>query len=388
MSGKRTLPGLGLTSNWPYNSDNWNTEMDANLIRLSAMTGHASVQSRVVGVGGWDKTKIYLVPFNAAANANCIAIWNNDPVVGDQAWYYIQPKEGWSVFVVDELSRVEFISNGWGVSQRSMNPNMLINGNFSINQRVFAGGALAAGSYGHDRWGAYNGGANYSVTAGLVTLASGTLCQVIETPSANAFSGKVINVSLEGPSIAVNVTIGNGTGADSASGTIPAGSGRQSVSLTVPASISGDLKVRLSAGASVSFRRVKVEMGLWPTGFEDRRDVAPCQRYYAKSYNQNVAPGSGGSANYGGAIDYFAPALTTGQINVPVRFPTAMRAVPTVTFYDLAGTAGVVFRGSNGQPGSTFAVGDSGFNAVATSGANALEFAVHWVANAELACID
>lgn len=117
MSGKRVLPGLGLTSNWPYKSDNWDGEMNTNLQRLSAMTGCVAVQSRVVGVGNWDKTKIYLVPFNAAANANAIAMWNNDPVVADQAWIYITPKEGWSAYVVDELNRVEYVGTGWGVTR-------------------------------------------------------------------------------------------------------------------------------------------------------------------------------------------------------------------------------------------------------------------------------
>ena len=57
----------------------------------------------------------------------------------------------------------------------STNPNLLINGDFQINQRGFAGGALSAAAYGHDRFKAAAGGANYTVSGFVVSLASGDL---------------------------------------------------------------------------------------------------------------------------------------------------------------------------------------------------------------------
>ena len=271
-----------------------------------------------------------------------------------------------------------------------MNPNMLINGNFRVNQRAFAGGALAPGAYGVDRWGAYNGGANYSVSGGLVTLVSGVMCQVIEAPATSSFVGKLITVSVEAPSVALIVTVGNGTGASAATGVITAGGGRRSVTLTVPAGVAttADLKVRLSAASSVTFRRVKVELGSVATAFDDTVDVIKCQRFFQKSYLQETAPGSGGATNYPGMVDYFAPVATTAQINVFVKFPVTMRGVPALTLYDLAGAAGFVYRGGNGQGGNVFAVGDASFNGVATAGVSATEFAFHWAASSEIACTD
>ncbi len=58
--------------------------------------------------------------------------------------------------------------------------NLVINGAFRVNQRAFAGGALAAGVFGFDRWKASTGGANYSVASGVCTISSGSIEQVIE----------------------------------------------------------------------------------------------------------------------------------------------------------------------------------------------------------------
>lgn len=60
--------------------------------------------------------------------------------------------------------------------------NLVVNGDFAVNQRGFAGGALAAGAYGHDRWKAGAGGCSFTVAGGIVSHASGPLVQVIESP--------------------------------------------------------------------------------------------------------------------------------------------------------------------------------------------------------------
>lgn len=117
MTGKRVNNGLGLTSNWPYKSDNWNAEMDANLQRLSAMAGRVTVESRLTNVADMDKTKIYIVPSNAGSNPNAIAMWNNDPTPADQAWIYITPQPGWTAFVVNEAIPLDFLYGAWAPSQ-------------------------------------------------------------------------------------------------------------------------------------------------------------------------------------------------------------------------------------------------------------------------------
>ncbi len=271
---------------------------------------------------------------------------------------------------------------GWVVAPFAQR-NLILNGDFRLNQRVFSGGALAAGSYGYDRWGAYTGGASYSVSAGVVTLSTGTICQPVESPG---LAGRTVTVSAESPSASLSVTLG--TSSTNVSGSIPAGAGRQSVTLVVPQGLTGDVQLRLS-GSSVSFSRIKLEPGSVATSWEQPQvslELSACQRYYQKSYLQSIAPGSGGSANYAGIVDYYAPTATTNQINYYVKLGVTMRVTPTVTLYDLAGAPGKVFRSANGQPSNLFAVGEGGFNAVSPAGASGIELAFHWTAEAELVC--
>ena len=117
MSGKRVNNGLGLTSHWAYLSDHWDTEMNANLARISAITGRVTVESRTTNVADMDKTKLYIVPANAGANPNLIAMWNNDPVTADQAWIYITPLPGWTAFIVNEAIPLDYLYGAWAPSQ-------------------------------------------------------------------------------------------------------------------------------------------------------------------------------------------------------------------------------------------------------------------------------
>ena len=115
-----------------------------------------------------------------------------------------------------------------GVDASSVLPgrNMLINCGVPINQRVFVGGALAAGAYGYDRWRAGTGGCNISInaTTGVFSHTSGPLQQVVELPI-NAW-GQKLTFSVENPSASIQVNIGG------SSGTITAGAGRRGVTVT------------------------------------------------------------------------------------------------------------------------------------------------------------
>ncbi len=169
----------------------------------------------------------------------------------------------------------------------SVGQNLLINGDFSVNQRGYAGAALPAGAYGYDRWGAYNGGVTYSVSDGTVTLSSGVLCQVIESPK---IAGQLVTLSLDNPSATLTVTLGNGSGASSVSGTISPGAGRRAVSLVVPAGVTGDLKVRIAGPGS--FSRVKLELGPVATRYFDGVQVDRCLRYFTR-FDAPLIPMSG-----------------------------------------------------------------------------------------------
>ena len=262
--------------------------------------------------------------------------------------------------------------------------NYLINGDFAINQRGFAGGALAAGVYGFDRWKAGTGGCTVSLSAGVMTHTSGPLVQVIEAPN---LAGKTITVSVEGLSGgSLNVNV------EGVTGVIAASAVRAGVTLNVPSTSTGNVTVTLTpASGTVTYKRVQVEVGSAATVFEWRPaqvEISLCQRYYEKSYDISVAPGTVTSVG-----DY---AVYNDQLNsslhiagLSVVFKTTKRNSSTINTYstvtgvsgksaDLVGAVDVNSGVSN--------IGNSGFfngaqNAIASVSYN---FQWQWTADSEL----
>lgn len=266
--------------------------------------------------------------------------------------------------------------------------NLLINGDFQLNQRGFAGGALSAGVYGFDRWKADTGGADVSVSSFTVTLASGKIVQVVEPAvfGQASFSGLPVTFSVDSPSADMLVEW-HGT-----SGVISAGSGRKSVTLTSVTTGNATLKISKNAAGSVTFGRVVAELG---TVADPRNTARPlsqelslAQRYFQKSYNLAVAPGTVTTLgrqhrNILGAYVFY---VNTQSLM------SRMRVAPTVTLYSpQTGASGNMARhntadtyvtdmssGSNGISDSTFNVY---MNAVGVAGDSAY---FHFTADAEI----
>jgi hypothetical protein len=187
-----------------------------------------------------------------------------------------------------------------------------------INQRGFAGGALAAGAYGFDRWKAGAGGADLTLAGFSVTLATGTIVQPVE-PAAWGLS------SLAGVPLTLSVEDASGgdlvVGIGSRSGTITAGAGRRSVMLTPAAGDSGILAVSLApAAGAVSFARVKLERGPVASHWSARPlavEQALCRRYHWRPEGTAL-------------IDAYQAAAATVRQTLPL--PVPMRATPTPSF--------------------------------------------------------
>jgi hypothetical protein len=153
--------------------------------------------------------------------------------------------------------------------------NLIINGNFAINQRAYVSGtALPAvptimNGYGHDRWKAGAGGCTYTFAAVIpdttVTITAGTLTQIIE---AGVIDGGPYTLSWAGTAQA-RVYQGAPTGAYAAS------------PLTTPALTPGvNTIVEFNTG---TVTRVKFESGAAATPFNRlsmARCMTDCQRYY------------------------------------------------------------------------------------------------------------
>lgn len=219
--------------------------------------------------------------------------------------------------VVDPASgRVSLPASPW--ARETPQPNLLINGDWQINQRGFAGGALAAGAFGYDRWKADGGGVSLNRSGFDLTLTSGAILQVVEPAlwGVPSFAQTPLCLSVEdlaGGSL--NVALG------SASGTIAAGSGRRAVALTPAAGDAGNLTVRLvPAAGGVAFRRIKLEFGPSATPWQARSQTEErqlCERYFWRLEG-------------GVFLDTYQNA--TGYNQQLIILPTRMRTIPTVTY--------------------------------------------------------
>jgi hypothetical protein len=196
--------------------------------------------------------------------------------------------------------------------------NLLINPEFNINQRAFAGGALAAGTYGFDRWKGAFLGATVSVSSGVVTL-NGHIAQVIETPG---LASKPITFSVEDPSVTVEFAVFNHLGTLISATVVTAGSGRRSTTAVLDSTCTSNLTIWISTGSTGTFSKPQVEAGRAATPFARRFitiEEMLCKRYYQV---------------YGGASGFpfvfgYQTAGNTIYNNWPL--PVEMRATPTVT---------------------------------------------------------
>lgn len=259
--------------------------------------------------------------------------------------------------------------------------NLLINAEGLINQRGFAGGALAAGVYGYDRFKASTGGCNFSVSAGVWTHTSGPIVQVVEAPS--GVYGSNVTFSVEDPSATISVTVG------SVSGTIAAGSGRRGVTLSIPSG-SGDLTVQWSA-TNATYKRPQLERGDSATRFEYRPNALEfmlCQQYYEKSYDLGVAPGT---ATEQGQAAFFLYGLTSANYagGATSNLKVTKRATPAITLYSpQTGAVGKIYNAGNSADVSCAAVsiGQNGFFVTSDSFGPTVTINLRWqwTADAEL----
>jgi len=261
--------------------------------------------------------------------------------------------------------------------------NMLINCGIPINQRGFAGGALAAGVYGYDRWKAGTGGCNVTInaTTGVFTHTSGPLQQIVEAPP--LAWGQPLTISVENPSGSIAVSVGGATA------TITAGSGRRGV--TVTPSGSGNMTVQLTA-TGVTYSRPQLERGSAATPFDSRwyaLELMLCQRYYEKSYNDAVKPGTAGAGDGRCTVLVTGLPATAHIWGQSVDFRVSKRANPSITTYShVTGAAGMARDSSvNGDvPTAISAPGQAGFlwYASAAGSPASVNLECHWVADAEL----
>jgi hypothetical protein len=108
---ERILPGLGLRAFYDPGQRDWGTSVSEDLRTLSVLV-QARALSRatplpVTGTAG----DVYIVPPDAPANANALALWDGAP--GSEAWVFLTPQPGWAVWIEDEARAVRFDGLAW-----------------------------------------------------------------------------------------------------------------------------------------------------------------------------------------------------------------------------------------------------------------------------------
>jgi hypothetical protein len=222
--------------------------------------------------------------------------------------------------IVFDLGNDRFILKPFvAVELKSGRKNVIINGNFGVNQRGVSGNViLTAGEYGHDRFRGGSGGCTYtfntSANITTLTISAGTLEQEVE--GQNLFSGSYI---LSWSGTAQGQIDGGGFGASGLTTTLVGGT---------------NAIIEFNTG---TISLVQLEKGTFATNFEERtvgEEIALCQRYYQQ-----------------GQISWFG--FTTGG-NVMYEtwlLPVEMQTTPTLV---LSGGVGIV-----GNGGSTTGLTDS-----------------------------
>jgi hypothetical protein len=258
--------------------------------------------------------------------------------------------------------------------------NKLVNGGFSINQRVVSGTVtLVAGTYSHDRWKAGAAGCTYTFATvnnvTTITITAGSLVQVIE--GINLSSG-THTLSWTGTSQGKI-----GAGAFGASGITGAAVG--GTNLSIEFNIGTLSKVQFNAGDQA--------LPFQPRSFAE--ELALCQRYYEKSYDYSKSPGSVDGSGGGWEVKVVpSNTIVSSQRYGKAIYKIKKRTIPTVTIYPVTTPTNTGrVSDSNGtdlaaNSGATTYNGDDGFTvhnntggALTTVG-NVVLF--HWASDSEL----
>ena len=211
--------------------------------------------------------------------------------------------------------------------------------------------------------------------------------------SANTWEYKTITVSgdtsgtwltTNGIGLYLNFSLGAGS---TVSGTAGAWAATRYDSATGATSVVG------TNGATFYITGVQLEVGTAATPFERRQygqELALCQRYYEKSYDTTVAPGS---ATVTGSTFVIGNGTTSSNQGNTIAFAAEKRATPTISYWDSAGNPSKVSyydssaarTDNQTQAAPTYTIGTRNVTFRYSNGiAGAVCIAYQWTAAAEL----
>ena len=282
------------------------------------------VESAIV-VGNWDALYKVVNQEHSTSGVHSVA----DMVTGGS----VIDDDTFATASATTLATSESIKAYADNSPSSIARQAIINGGFTVNQRVYVSNAtLSAGTYGHDRWKAGASGGDYTFTqlnsSTQITIKSGkSLIQVIEDKNV---VGGTYTLSWEGTAQAR-------FGKDSAT---PSG-----VYASSPITITGQsagtvMSVEFNEGTlgKVQLNTGSIALPFMPKSFEE--ELRACMRYYEKSYEYAIPTAT---ASESGMIESTGAggACTVGDyVIVKHRYQVPKRLAVTPTVWDQAGNSG------------------------------------------------
>jgi hypothetical protein len=126
----------------------------------------------------------------------------------------------------------------------------------------------------------------------------------------------------------INFSLGAGS---TFSGTAGAWAAGNFISATGATSVVG------TNGATFYITGVQLEVGSVATPFERidyGRELIMCQRYYYKTFGQEIAPANSAQYTNGIGVPAIGTAYTTSAIRSQAIFPQPMRTTPTITYFN------------------------------------------------------
>ena len=206
--------------------------------------------------------------------------------------------------------------------------------------------------------------------------------------SANTWEQKTVTVTGDtsgtwstttGTGLAVQFSLGAGA---SVSGTAGAWTGSTALQPTGSTSVVG------TNGATFYITGVQLEKGSTATSFDYRpygTELVLCQRYYQKSYNTDVAPGTNTTV---GTVTFREYSTNTFLPNFATRLNTPLRATPTVVnWYTTNGILNSVSVAAGSNTINTlydYGMNSTGWMLINGSVSSGSQITAHYVVSAEL----
>ena len=195
--------------------------------------------------------------------------------------------------------------------------NKIINGDFRINQRGYTSASnLASGSYGFDRW-------KSTFTNTTLTFTSAPQGQIVTINSGGSIEQIIERANMPAGTYVLSWT-GTATGRVYNTGATPPSYAASPILVTIDGTANVEVEFTASGGTR-TLQNVQLEAGNVASAFEQRpigTELALCQRYYEKSYDQGTAPGT---ATEVGVHRHSGSGNGSGRHYVPIRFKVEKR---------------------------------------------------------------